>query len=129
MQDILDILDIIDVVEHDEPERLYWKRRRLNPMVYIESEHLFKKAYRFTKENVRKLSAELAPFLKLSAGNRGDPFLAEQIMCSGLQILGGGHFFRTEGACSGTGVSTAHKNLYRCVIFASPILISKCFGS
>ena len=50
---------------------------------------------------MKKIAEEPTPHHELSTSSSGDPFYAEQIVCSGLQILGGGHFFRTEGACSG----------------------------
>ena len=57
---------------------------------YIESDFLFKLTYRFTKKNVEKITTELSLFLNLSTSNRGNPFTAVEVVCSGLEILGGG---------------------------------------
>ena len=87
-----DIIDILNIVDYEYQEkRQFWKRKRLNPLIYIESDALFKLTYRFSKENVKKLAKELSPFLELSKTARGDPCTAETIVCSGLEILGG-HF-------------------------------------
>ena len=40
--DINEILNIVDVYNDYKPRRQFWKRNRLNPIVYIESEELFK---------------------------------------------------------------------------------------
>ena len=64
--DINEILDIVDIYDDYKPKRLFWKRRRLNPLVYIESDALFKLTHRFDKRNVRKIESELSPFLNLA---------------------------------------------------------------
>ena len=72
--DINEILDIVDIYDDDyQPNRLFWKRRRLNPLVYIESDALFKLTHRFDKRNARKIASELSPFLNLATSRRGDP--------------------------------------------------------
>ena len=88
MDDVIEILEIVDDAEYNQ-KRMYWKRKRLSPIVYIESDFLFKLTYRFTKENVEKIATELSPFLNLSTSNRGNPFTAVEVVCSGLEILGG----------------------------------------
>ena len=47
--------------------------------------------------------------------NRGLPLSAEYIVCSGLDIMGGGHFQRVEGVCSSTCTASAHNMLYKFV--------------
>ena len=108
MEDVFEKkLNIVDIVQDAQLQCLFWKRRRLNPLVYIESDTLFKLTSPFPKPNVKKN--------RWGTSSRGDPFFAEQNVCSGLQILGGVHFF-SEGACSGTGIPSAYKNLYMCHI-------------
>ena len=58
MDDVIEILEIVDDAEYNQ-KRMYWKRKRLNPIVYIENYFLFKLTYRFTKENVEKIATEL----------------------------------------------------------------------
>ena len=58
MDDVIEILEIVDDAEYNQ-KRVYWKRKRLNPIVYIENYFLFKLTYRFTKENVEKIPTEL----------------------------------------------------------------------
>ena len=65
-------LDIVDIVQDIQPQHLFWKRRRLNPLVYIESDTLFKLTYCFSKPNVKKIAEGLSPHLELSNSNRGD---------------------------------------------------------
>ena len=79
--------------------------------MYIKSDTLFKIIYRFSKPNIKKIAEEPTPHHELSTSSSGDPFHAEQNVCSGLQILGGGHFFRTEGACSG---QASHQRIKTC---------------
>ena len=46
-----DIIDILKTVDYEyEQTRHFWKRKRLNPLVYIESDALFKLTYRSSKE-------------------------------------------------------------------------------
>ena len=54
--DINEILNIVDVYNDYKPRRQFWKRNRLNPIVYIKSEELFKLTYQFNKENVKKIA-------------------------------------------------------------------------
>ena len=65
-------LDIVDIVQDIQPQHLFWKRRRLNPLVYIESDTLFKLTYCFSKPNVKKIAEGLSPHLERSNSNRGD---------------------------------------------------------
>ena len=58
MDDVIEILEIVYDAEYNQ-KGMYWKRKRLNPIVYIESDFLFKLTYRFTKENVEKIATEL----------------------------------------------------------------------
>ena len=75
MDDVIKILEIVYDAEYNQ-KRMYCKRKRLSPIVYIESDFLFKLTYRFTKENVEIIATELSPFLNLSTSNRGNPFTA-----------------------------------------------------
>ena len=47
------------------------------------------------------------------ANNAGVPFSPEQIVCLSLDILGGGHFQRTQGALSGSSQASVHNLLYK----------------
>ena len=116
-QDINDILQIVAINNLAQPVRVVRRARRrqrirLDPYQLPDRE--FKQRYRFSKPGVRRLVASLLPFLQGQAANdRGLPFSPEQIVCSGLDILGGGHFHRVGGVCMSSTPSTAHKKLYR----------------
>ena len=113
-QDINDILQIVAINNLAQPVRVVRRARRrqrirLDPYQLPDRE--FKQRYRFSKPGVRRLVAILVPFLEGEA--RNGPFSPEQIVCSGLDILGGGHFQRVGGVCMSSTKSTAHKKLYR----------------
>ena len=116
---MLNVRDLLDVVENvnDVVELagargrgVPQERVRLDP--YILPERSFRSRYRFSKEGAQFLTDILRPLLVLE-NNRGRPFTPEQIVCTGLDILGGGHFQRVEGVCSDSGTSTAHLLMYR----------------
>ena len=79
---------------------------------YIESDFLFKLTYRFTKENVEKITTELSLFLNLFTSNRGNPFTAVEVVCSGLEILGGG--FTSSGQRERVVVQGYHLHIKTC---------------
>ena len=81
---------------------------------YIESDFLFKLTYRFTKENVEKIATELSPFLNLSTSNRGNPFTAVEVVCSGLEILGGGSQFTSSRQRERVVVQGYHLHIKTC---------------
>ena len=116
-QDINDILQIVAINNLAQPVRVVQRARRrqrirLDPYQLPDRE--FKQRYRFSKPGVRRLVAILLPFLEGVARNdRGKPFSPEQIVCSGLDILGGGHFQRVGGVCMSSTKSTAHMKIYR----------------
>ena len=77
---------------------------------------LFLSRYGFSKEGVRRIIDVIGPHLQTEHdNNRGRPFTAEQIVCSGLHILRGAHYQRVEGECANNSQSSAFKNLYRFV--------------
>ena len=111
VNDIMDVHDIHDIHHYFRPRRVR-RRERVDPFNLPDRE--FKARYRFSKDGVRKLTDILRPYLNADAeNNRGLPFSPEQIVTSGLDILGSGHFQRVEGVCSQSGKSSVHKNLYR----------------
>ena len=107
-QDIINILENIETLE--DAERIQ-RRPRVRADPYDDSDVSFKSRYRFSKDGVRHLVRVLTPYLERD--QRGQPFSPAQVVCCGLNILGGGHFQRTEGVCSGATTSTAHTLLYR----------------
>ena len=88
---------------------------RLNPLNDIPNDWEFKARYRFDKLNIQRLVDLITPLLDITTTNRGLPCSAQQIVCSGLEILAGGHFFRVNGYCGGMATGTAWSNLYRLV--------------
>ena len=111
VNDIMDIHDIHDIHHYFRPRRVR-RRERVDPFNLPDRE--FKARYRFSKDGVRKLTDILRPYLNADAENmRGLPFSPEQIVTSGLDILGSGLFQRVEGVCSQSGKSSVHKSLYR----------------
>ena len=111
-RDIADILDIVNLANPPRVRNRRRRRRRLDPFRLPDRE--FKQRYRFSKEGVRRMVETLRPFFGgLPVNQRGRPFDAEHIVCSGLDLLGGGHFQRVEGVCANSCITSAHKNLYR----------------
>ena len=55
----------------------------------------------------------MKPYLDLSDSNRGMPISAELIVCSALEMMAGGYFFRVGGYSSGVAKSTAWNNMKR----------------
>ena len=69
--------------------------------------------FRFDRPNLHKVLELVKPFLDLGDSNRGLPISAELIVCSALEMMAGGHFYRVGGYTSGTALSTAWKNMKR----------------
>ena len=114
MDDFEDILDVYELGEVilNVGNRIVRRRERFEPFSLPDRE--FKARYRFSKDGLRHLTDILRPQLTEEIrSNRGLPFSPEEIETSCLDILGGGHFQRVQGACSQSGTSSVHKNLYR----------------
>ena len=79
-------------------------------MAFDIPEREFKVRFRFSKENVRRITELVRGSLE-NQQNRGLPFSPGQIVCLALEILGGGHFQRTEGDLTGCTKSSAHNLL------------------
>ena len=106
--DIVDeVDDVRDILEARAPRR---RRERLDPFTLPDRE--FKARFRFSKEGVTRLTNLVRGSLSHTT-NRGIPFTAEQVVCSALDYLGGGHFQRIQGVCSGSARSTAHEMIYK----------------
>lgn len=113
--DVLEELDDLDMQHQVQPERQPpINRIRIDPFNTISNPNVFKKRYRFSIENARTITEMVRPIFNINR-NRGAPCTPEQIVCSGLEILSGGQFFRSNGDASGICSSTAWKNLYRFV--------------
>ena len=111
--DVLEELDDLDMQHQVQPERQPpMNRIRIDPFNTISNPNVFKKRYRFSIENARTITEMVRPIFNINR-NRGAPCTPEQIVCSGLEILSGGQFFRSNGDASGICSSTAWKNLYR----------------
>ena len=85
------------------------RRDRCDPFAVPDRE--FFERYRFSKASVYHLADILRPHLS-SRDNRGLPFTPEEVVCTGLDILGGGQMQRTLGACSRCCTASAHLHLY-----------------
>ena len=122
MLDVLDMLDDIDLPDEGRPDRhAVIHRHRLDPLQDIHNPILFKQRYRFSQENVRTITEMVRPIFDIN-NNRRPPCTAEQIVCSSLELLAGGQYFRTNADASGMCKTTSMKNLYR-YKFVSFILI------
>ena len=124
--DDIDEIDEVDEIvrEADHGDRILRPvRHRVDPLDLPDS--YFKSRFRFSKNGVRRLVDLVRPNLNLNEDNpnarRGQPFSAEQIVCSALNIMGGGHFQRVQGDCTGSVPSTAHKFLYKFVDALLPL--------
>ena len=110
LEEVNDVLAMADngdrVVRH--------QRHRVDP--FDLPEVYFKARFRFSKIGVRRLIALVQENLNINQeNNRGKPFNTKQVACTALNILGGGHFQRVQGDCTGSVQSTAHNFLYRYV--------------
>ena len=88
------------------------RRYRLRPDFYDIPDREFKNRFRFSKENVTRITNLVRGDLEKES-DRGSPFSPEQIVCLSLDILGGGHFQRMEGVASGCTKSTVNLLLYK----------------
>ena len=113
---IQNILDLNHVLDHAVNNN-YGQRRTNQRVKYFDiSDSDFKKRFRFSKASVHHLTDILRDELVIERQNmRGRPFSAEYIVCSGLDIMGGGQFQRIEGVCSSSSTSSAHNMLYKFV--------------
>ena len=113
--DFLDIEDAIILDRHlNNPFR--FQRRllnRVNPIEDTPNPRTFKSRYRFDRDNVMRILDLVEPIFYINRNRRGNPCSPLQIVCSALEILGGGHFFRVNGYAGGIGGTTAWTNLYR----------------
>ena len=75
---------------------LLLRRYRYRPDWFEIPDEEFKKRFRFSKENVRRITELVRGDLE-KENNLGLPFTPEKITCLSLNILGGGHFYRSEG--------------------------------
>ena len=112
-QDEMD--DLVDGYVHHVAQN---QRRVIIPWVWLDpfatpSEREFTSRYRFSKDNCNRLVNMVTPLFDLNRNRRGEPCSARQIVCSGLEILAGGHFFRVNGYGGGIGKSTAWNNMYK----------------
>lgn len=89
------------------------RRDRNHPLVHVLNDREFKARYRLTKPHIQRLVALVEPHLNIADNNRGLPFGAEQIVCTALEIMAGGHFFLVEGAVAGMTTTSAWRCLYR----------------
>ena len=104
--------EMVNIIQNNRQRREH--RERTKP--FDMTPYLFRQRYGFSKEGVRRLVGIVGPVLGAEREtNRGQPFTAEEIVCSGLHILRGGHFQRIEGECANTSQSSAFNNLYRFV--------------
>ena len=117
--DELDDLDDIAVLHDIEqlgqylPRTPFQPRNRFNPIIDMQNEREFKLRFRFNKKSVEKLVQMVEPHLKFPTNKRGLPCTAEQIVCTGLELMAGGHFFRVAGYTTGVSTATAWRHLYR----------------
>ena len=112
------MLNFIDDLDLPDPPPIHrypkMNRTRINPLQDIPSPTIFKQRYHFTKENVIKITEMVRPIFDINNYNqRGLPLTAEQIVCSALEVMSGGHFFRVNGDAGGMGYGTARRSLYR----------------
>lgn len=113
----MDFLDILEEYDNDFPLRNpVWRRRRADPLADIPNPREFKARYRFSKDNVRRLIGMVTPIFNINNSQRGLPCTPEQIVCSALEIMAGGHFFRVNGYGGGLCTTTAWINLYRYIL-------------
>ena len=111
----MDMLNFIDDLDLPDPPQIrrYPKmnRTRINPLQDIHSPTTFKQRYHFNKENVIKIVEMVRPIFDINnqraRDQRGIPLTAEQIVCSALELMSGGHFFRVNADASGVGYGTA----------------------
>ena len=90
-------------------------RNRVNPYEIYVCDRQFKARYRFNKVSCAQLTNLVQPFFDINRNNHGLPCNPQQIVCSGLELMAGGHFFRVNGYASGISTTTAWRNLYRFV--------------
>ena len=65
---------------------------------------------------MRRLVVDVGPIIGAEHETRqGQPFIAEEIVCSGLHMIRGGHFQRIEGECANASQPSAFNNPYRFV--------------
>ena len=110
IQAIKGIAAIAQLAEEANGRAPYQVRERVNPFDLPDRE--FQGRYRFSKNGVQRLANLLRPQLQARDGQR-NPFTVEQIVCCGLDYLGGGHFQRTEGVCSRSCTSSAFNMAYK----------------
>ena len=113
--DLLEELDDLDLQHQLQPERQPQMHRiRIDPFNSITNPNIFKRRYHFSKENARNITELVRPIFNINVNsNRGEPCTPEQIVCSALEILSGGQYFRCNGDSSGLSRSAAWNNLYR----------------
>ena len=116
----LDDLELLqDVFDQQVPNQQLraqvWRRHRLDPMLEIPNNRSFKTRYQFSKVNVNKIVDMVSPFLLSGDNNQGLPSSPTQIVCTALEVLAAGHFFRVAGYSSGCSTSTSRNHLYRFV--------------
>ena len=104
----MDMLNFIDDLDLPDPPQIHMYQRmqhnRINPLQDIHSPITFKRRYHFNKENVIKITEMVRPIFDINDYNQqGIPLNAEQIVCSALELMSGGHFFRVNGDAGGVG--------------------------
>ena len=113
IEDVMDLHLMGNVLYHDMAAYRALERVRVDPFNNYISERQFKARYRFNKRNCNQLVQMVIPYFDINNRRRGQPVAPQQIVCSGLDIMAGGHFFRVNGYGGGLGTSTAWKCLYR----------------
>ena len=113
IEDVMDLHLMGNVLYHDVAAYRALERVRVDPFNNYISERQFKARYRFNKRNCNQLVQMVIPYFDINNRRRGQPVAPQQIVCSGLDIMAGGHFFRVNGYGGGLGTSTAWRCLYR----------------
>ena len=129
LEELLDVADLAEAQQQQQQEQVprapVWRRNRLDPLNDNPNVREFKARYRFNCENVMKIVELVRPHLHNSNNNRGLPCTIEQIVCSGLEELAGGQFFRVAGYASGICKGIAWNHLYK---FVDAILVPAVRG-
>ena len=81
-----------NVLGHDVAANRALERVRVDPFNNYISERQFKACYKFNKRYCNQLVQMLFPYFDINNRRRGQPVTPQQIVCSGLEIMAGGHF-------------------------------------
>ena len=81
-----------NVLGHDVAANRALERVRVDPFNNYISERQFKARYRFNKRNCNQLVQMVIPYFDINNRRRGQLVTPQQVGCSGLEIMAGGHF-------------------------------------